>query len=345
MMDATNCQPNGTGSRRRLLKCGLTLVALGMLAGCGIPSPQVQPSPPRMPLVAMLAGVAPPTPRVDAVQRGLRELGYVEGQNVIFEYRYAEGKEERLSQLAAELVALNPQVIVTINSAAIRPVKNATSTIPLVMVADNADPVAVGYIASLAHPGGNVTGLTGLSPAVTQKRLQLLKEAVPGLSRVGMLRNPSSQDRDVLWSETEAAAGTLGLNLRALDVRSADEIESAFDLAVREHVEAIVVVRDPLVTTSRKRIAELAARHRLPAMYASPEFVEVGGLMTYGSDTIEMYRRTAVYVDKILRGAKPADLPVEQAEHFGFVINLKAAHDLGLTIPESVLLRATQVVQ
>lgn len=293
----------------------------------------------------MLAGVAPPTPRVEAVQRGLRELGYVEGQNVTFEYRYADGKEERLPALAAELVSLNPRVIVTINSAAIRPAKNATTAIPIVMVADNADPVAVGYIASLAHPGGNVTGLTGLSPAVTQKRLQLLGEAVPSLTRVGMLRNPASQDRDLLWSETESAARTLGLELRALDVRTAEDFESAFDLASREHIQGIVVVRDPLVTTNRQRIADLAARRRLPAMYASPEFVAVGGLMTYGSDTVEMYRRSATYVDKILRGAKPADLPVEQAEHFEFVINLKAANDLGLTIPESVLLRATDIVR
>lgn len=343
-MGAAHCRRHGGSSRRRFLQGSLALAGLGVLAGCGVPSSQVQP-PSRVPLVAMLAGVAAPTPRVEAVQRGLRELGYVDGQNVTFDYRYAEGKEERLPQLAAELVALNPQVIVTINSAAIRPAKTATATIPIVMVADNADPVAVGYIASLAHPGGNVTGLTGLSPAVTQKRLQLLSEAVPGLSRVGMLRNPASQDRDFLWSETESAARTLGLELRALDARKADDFEGAFELAVQEHLQAMVVVRDPLVTTNRQRIADLAARHRIPAMYASPEFVAVGGLMTYGSDTLEMYRRTAAYVDKILRGAKPADLPVEQAEHFEFVINLKAASDLGLAMPESVVLRATEIIR
>lgn len=330
-------------SRRRFLQGSVAVAGLSLLAGCSIQSPQVQ-APPRVPLVAMLAGVAAPTPRVEAVQRGLRELGYVEGQNVAFDYRYADGKEERLPELAAEVVALNPQVIVTINSAAIRPAKSATTTIPIVMVADNADPVAVGYIASLAHPGGNVTGLTGLSPAVTQKRLQLLKETVTGVSRVGMLRNPASQDRDVLWSETESAARTLGLELRALDVRTADDLEGAFDLATREQIQAMVVVRDPLVTTNRQRIADLAARHRVPAMYASPEFVAVGGLMAYGSDTLEMYQRTAVYVDKILRGAKPADPPVEQAEHFEFTINLKAANGLGLSIPQSVLLRATEVI-
>jgi len=190
-----------------------------------------------------------------------------------------------------------------------------------------------------------LTGLTGLSPAVTQKRLQLLKETLPGLSRVGMLRNLASQDRELLWSETESAARTLGLELRALDVRSPDELEAAFDLAARERIQGIVVVRDPLVTTNRQRIAELAAQRRLPAMYASPEFVDVGGLMTYGSNVYEMYRRTAIYVDKILRGAKPADHPVEQAEHFEFVINLKAAKALNLAIPESVFLRATEIIQ
>ena len=343
-MVATRTPRNRAADRRRLLKSSLALAGLGLLAGCGLPPTLAQP-PARVPLIAMLAGVAAPTPRVEAVQQGLRELGYVEGQNVTFEYRYANGNEERLPELAAELVALDPQVIVTINSAAIHPVKNATATIPIVMVADNADPVAIGYIASLAHPGSNLTGLTGLSPAVTRKRLQLLKETLPTLSRVGMLRNPASRDRDFLWSETESAAGALGLELRALDVRAADELEAAFDLAALERVEGMVVVRDPLVTTNRRRIADLAAQRRLPAMYASPEFVEVGGLMTYGSNTLEMYRRTALYVDKILRGAKPADLPVEQAEHFEFVINLKAANALGLTIPEPVLLWATEVIR
>lgn len=335
-------RPRRAVRRRQLLGVLLALAGARALAGCT--SVVIQPQQAgRLPLVAMLAGLAPPTMRVDAVLEGLRELGYVEGQHVAFEYRYANGAEARLPELASELVALGPQVIVTINSAAIRPAMNATKTIPIVMVADNADPVAVGYIASLARPGGNVTGVAGLSPAVTQKRLQLLKETVPGLARVGMMRNPASQDRDTLWSETEAAARTLGLELLALDVRTADELDAVFALAARERLQGIVVVRDPLITTNRHRIAELAAQQRMPAMYASPEFVDAGGLMTYGSNVYENYRRTATYVDKILRGAKPADLPVEQAEHFEFIVNLKAANALNLTIPQSVMLRATDV--
>jgi len=298
-----------------------------------------------MSLIAILSGLAPPTSRVEAIQRGLGELGYIEGQTIKVETRYANGQEDRLPALAEELVSLNPQVVVTANSAAIHPAMDATKTIPIVMVADNSDPVAIGYIASLAHPGGNVTGLSGLSPAVTRKRLQLLQEAVPGLSRVGVLRNPTSKDRDFLWSETEAAAGQLGLDLQALDVRAPEDFEAAFDLAVRERLQGMVVIRDPLVTTNRARIAEMAAQRRLPAMYASREFVEAGGLMTYGSNIYEMYRRTAIYADKILHGARPADLPVEEADIFEFVVNMKAARALGLAIPESVLLRATELIE
>lgn len=329
--------------RRRVLLAGLA--SAGLFAACTLPLPTRQGGAVKRPLVALLAGVAAPTPRVDAVKDGMRALGYIEGQTVEYVARYADGKEDRLPDLAAELVALSPNILVTINSAAIRPAKSATTSIPIVMVADNADPVAVGYISSLARPGANVTGLTGLTPAITQKRLQLLTEAVPGLSHVGMLRNPASQDRELLWSENEAAAATLGLALHALDVRTPDDLETAFGVAIRERLGGIVVVRDPLITNSRERIAKLAAQHKIPAMYASPEFVEVGGLMTYGSNVLDMYRRTATYIDKILRGARPADLPVEQADHFDLIVNVKAAGDLGLTLPQPLLARATEIVE
>jgi len=237
------------------------------------------------------------------------------------------------------------RVIVTGGSASIGPAKRATMTIPIVMVADNADPVVAGYVASYAQPGGNVTGLTGLSPDVTAKRMEFLKEAVTGMSRVAVLRNPTSPDRQTLWSETTTAAHALGLQLQALDITDPSQLDNLFDAAVRQHADGLIVIRDPLTNTLRARIIALAAQHRLPAMYATREFVDAGGLMVYGSNVFDLYRRTAVYVDKILKGAKPSELPVERAEKIEFVINLKTAKTLGLTIPPSVLARADEVIQ
>ena len=293
-------------------------------------------------------GILSPSPaysgRVEAIRQGLQALGYVEGRNIAIEHRHATTEAE-LPALAAELVRLGVEVIVTGGSASIRPAMGATMTIPIVMVADNADPVVAGYVTSYAHPGGNVTGLTGLSPDVTAKRMELLKDTVPGMSRVAVLRNPASPDRQALWSETTTAARALGLQLHALDVTNPNQLESLFDAAVRGRAHGLIVIRDPLTNTLRPRIIALAAQHRLPAMYASREFVDAGGFMVYGSNVYDLYRRTAAYVDKILKGAKPSDLPVERAEQLELVINLRAAKALGLTIPPAVLARADEVIE
>jgi putative tryptophan/tyrosine transport system substrate-binding protein len=333
-------------SRRRFLGVGLALGAGGLLAGCGFVRSEAgrRAKIPRLGLLSALAADAVRT-RTDALREGLHELGYVEGRSVALEARYADGKEELMPALAAEVVGSGVDLIVTVTSSAIRPAMNATSSIPIVMVADNADPVAVGYVASLAKPGGNVTGLTGLAAATTQKRLELLRTAVPTLSRVAVLRNPESPDREILRSETEAAARTLGLQLLELDVRRAEDVSGAFAAAVDGRAEGLIVLRDPITNSNRPRIAALAQQHRLPAMYATREFVEVGGLMAYGSNVPDLYRRTATYVDKILKGARPGELPVEQAARFDFVINLPAARAIGLSIPEPALIQATELLQ
>ena len=332
--------------RRRFLKSGLALAGLGLLSGCGAPPPQAQ-QPAKVPRLGLIAPGSEQAyaSRVAAIREGLRDRGYVDGENLTIEYRYGEGaSESRLVDLAKELVEARVDLIVTAGSACIRPAMTATTTIPIVMVADNADPVSVGYIASLAHPGGNVTGLTGLSPEVTAKRMELLREAVPGMSRVAVLRNPDSPDRETLRSETEAAATALGLQLQALDVRRPEEIDGAFQAAAAARVEGLVVLRDPLTNTNRPKVVALAAQHRLPAIYASDEFVKAGGLMFYGANVEGLYRRLGAYADKILMGASPADLPVERATHLDFIVNLKVAQALGLAIPQSVLLQATEVI-
>ena len=293
-------------------------------------------------------GILSPTPayagRVEAIRQGLHELGYIEGRNIVIEYR-AASTEAEIATLAVDLARLHVDLIVTGGSASIRPAMQASQTIPIVMVADNADPVVAGYVVSYARPGGNVTGLTGLSPDVTAKRLELLRETVPGMSRVAVLRNPLSPDRETLWNETMDAARRLGLILQLLDLTDAARLESLFEAAYRERAQGLIVIRDPLTNTLRPRIVALASQHRLPAMYATREAVEAGGLMVYGANVFALYRRTAVYVDKILKGAKPADLPVERAERLELVINLKAAKAIGLTIPQSVLTRADEVIQ
>jgi putative tryptophan/tyrosine transport system substrate-binding protein len=332
-------------ARRRLLGYGLLLVAGVVAAGCGpVPgSAERQRKVPRLGLISGLAADAVRT-RTDAIRAGLAELGYVDGRDVELDVRYSDGDEGRLPALAAEAVASGVDLILTVTSSAIRPAMTATSSIPIVMVADNADPVAVGYVASLARPGGNVTGLTGLAASTTQKRVELLRTAVPTLARLAVLRNPDSPDRDLLRSETESAARTLGLELLELDVRRADAIDGAFARAVTWHADGLIVLRDPVTNSNRPTIAALAQRHRLPAMYATREFVEVGGLMSYGSNVPDLYRRTAWYVDKILRGARPAELPVEQADRFDFVVNLAAARALDLAIPQAALAQATEII-
>ena len=279
-----------------------------------------------------------------ALSQGLRELGYAEGQNLIVEGRYSEGREERLVELAGELVRLHVDVIVAGAGQPVHAASRATTTIPIVMT-NHGDPVGSGLAASLARPGGNITGLSILNPEVTGKRLELLKVAVPALSRVAVLWNPGNPIHRQELGQAEAAARALGLQLQELSVRSPDEYKGAFSAMVKEHAGALLVLGDLTVWLNRGRIAELAAGNRLPAMYVQREHVEAGGLMAYGVNLADNYRRAAVYVDKILKGARPADLPIEQPTKFELVINLRTAKALGLTIPPSLLQRADQVIE
>jgi putative tryptophan/tyrosine transport system substrate-binding protein len=281
--------------------------------------------------------------RVDTFRDGLRDLGYVEGKNIVIDYRYAEGKFDRFPELAAELVRLKVYVIVAVSTVAARAAQNATRTIPIVAL--SGDPVETGLVASLARPGGNVTGLASLAPELSTKRLELLKEIVSKVSLVAVLWNPNGPAPVLAFKETQLAAKRLGLLLQSLEVRGPDDFESAFGGAIRERASALLVISDPLTNTHQRRIVELAAKNRLPAIYPIREFVQAGGLMAYAPDRLEQYRRVAYYVDKILKGAKPADLPVEQPTKFEFVINLKAAKQIGLTIPPNVLARADKVIR
>ena len=280
-----------------------------------------------------------------ALDEGLRELGYVEGRNVVFERRFAMGKQERLPDLAAELVRLNVDVIVTGSNPVIAAVKQATATIPVVMTVSR-DPVGSGFIASLARPGGNITGLTNdAGPEIVGKYLELLKEAVPRASRVALLWNPLPPGAETYRKSVESAAVKLGLSLQAVEARGRNEFEGAFAAIARQRVDAVVVLSDPVFFTARKQVVELATKYRLPAVYHAREFVEIGGLMSYGPSLNYQFRRASVYVDKILKGAKPGDLAVEQAAKFELVINLKTAKALGLPIPPSLLLRADDVIE
>ena len=284
-------------------------------------------------------------PHLDAFRQGLRELGYLEGRNVVLEVRYAAGSEEKLPGLAAELVRLNVDVIVAQSGVASTAAKNASKTIPIVM-ASSGDAVRQGLVASLARPGGNVTGLTLVSPELSQKRLEMLREMLPKLSRVGVLWcGGTNVVPESEWAETRAAADVLKLKLSSLEAPSSRDLASAFDLAARQRVEAIIVFDCSRLHPSAARITELSMKSRLPALYPFSFYTDVGGLMSYGPSVQEAAHRAAGYVDKILRGAKPADLPVEQPTKFELVINVKTAKALGLTIPQSILVRADQVIE
>jgi len=283
-------------------------------------------------------------PRLEAFRQGLRDLGYVEGRNIAIEYRWAEGRVERLPDFAVELVGLKVDVIVALSTPDALAAKKATRTIPIVFVTAG-DPVGSGLVAGIARPGGNVTGLSLLAPEIVARQLQLLKEAVPKVSRVAVLSNPANPYTALLVKETEAAARSLGVRVQLVGVRGADALDDAFSAIAKERPGALFVLFDPLLFGQRTRIAEFANKNRLPAMYAHREYAEAGGLMAYGSDLRDNFRRAATYVDKILRGAKPADLPVEQPTKFELVINLKTAKALGLTIPPSLLQRADEVIQ
>jgi putative ABC transport system substrate-binding protein len=281
---------------------------------------------------------------MDAFQQGLRELGYIEGQNIVIERRHAEGKLDRIPELAAELVRLNVDVIVTSGPTATRPAKGATSTIPIVMTFDD-DPVGSGFVASLAHPGGNITGLSTLAPEISGKQLELLKEIVPRLFRVAAFGTSTRQGTAQALKEMELAAGALAVKLQYLDIEDPKYIETAFRAASKGRADALLVLQSPVFNSQRAQIANLAQKSRLPAAYPRREFVEDGGLMSYGASISDLDRRAATYVDKILKGAKPADLPIEQPIKFEFIINLKAAKQIGLTIPPNVLARADKVIK
>jgi putative ABC transport system substrate-binding protein len=279
---------------------------------------------------------------LDALRKGLREMGYVEGRNLIIEYRSADGRAERFPDLTSELVRLKVDLIVTRGTPAARAAKNATETIPVVM-ATMGDPRAI--VASFARPGGNITGVTTFSTELTAKRIELLKELVPNFSRVALLHNMGNPAAPPEWEETKMAARSLGLQAELLDVRSQGDLGRAFELAARQHVDALLIGADGLTQLHQQKIIDLVARNRLPAAYAAREFVEAGGLIAYGVNYPDLYFRFASFVDKIFKGAKPGDLPVEQPAKFELVINLKTAKALGLTIPQSLLLRADEVLQ
>jgi putative ABC transport system substrate-binding protein len=282
--------------------------------------------------------------RTEAFRQGLRELGYVETKNMIIEWRYGGEKSDRVSDLAAELVRLKVEVIVSGGNSATLAAKKATNTIPIVMT-QASDPVASGFVASLARPGGNITGLSTLAPELSGKRLELLKEIVPKLSRVAVLGTSTSPGNAQELREVELAAGALGLKLQYLDVLSFRDIETAFRAASKEQVDAVLMMSGAVGSSQRKEIAELAVKRRFPVMYESARSVEAGALMSYGVSYTDLDRRAATYVDKILKGRSPADLPVEQPIKFEFIINLKAAKQIGLTIPPNVLARADRVIR
>jgi putative ABC transport system substrate-binding protein len=282
--------------------------------------------------------------REEAFRQGLRELGYVEGQNIVIEWRFAQGKTDQVPRNAAELVRLKIDVIVTGGPTDTRAAKGATSTIPIVMTNDS-DPVGNGIVASLARPGGNITGLTALSAELNGKRLELLKETLPGLSHVVALLGPGPQRSTATPKETEDAARSLGVKLQFQDLKEPDDLNRAFEAITKARTGALIVTGGPVASANRKRIVEFAVKSRLPAIYSRREFVEAGGLMSYDPSPNDLSRRAAVFVDKILKGTKPADLPVEQPIKFEFIINLKAAKQISLTIPPNVLARADKVIK
>jgi len=309
------------------------------------PSAQAQ-QPKKLPRIRYLSSTSASatSSRINAFHEGLRELGYVEGKNLVIEWRFAEGKLDRLLALAAELVRLNVDMIVSASTPVTAAVKDATVTIPVVMAHDP-DPVSSGFVASLARPGGNITGLASFAPELSGKRLEVLQEITARLARVALLGYSAEPGYVKVLREIELAAGAFNVQVQKLDVLHPKDIGKAFQAANSGRADAILVLNSPVFIVHRKELADLAIRNRLPAMYYSPEFVEDGGLISYGVSFTDLYRRAPTYVDKILRGAKPADLPVEQPTKFELVINLKAAKQIGLTIPPNVLARADRVIK
>ena len=327
------------------MKKKITVLTLSaMLFALSLPVEAQQPK--RVPRIGYVRVVGIPStsgPNVEAFRRGLRDLGYVEGENILIEFRYAEGKADRIPSLVAELVLLKVDVLVSGDDPTIRVAKQATKTIPIVMLI-NQDPVATGLVDSLARPGGNITGISRLTRELSGKRLELLIEVVPGMARVGILWDSSSEGSKISFQEYQAAARDLKIQLQSLEVRGPD-LDGAFQSAVKGRASTLVVVGGGLLNRHRKQIANYAIKHQLPSMYDSIMWIEPGGLISYSSDDLANYRRAAWIVDKILKGTKPAAIPVEQPTKFELVINLKTAKALNLNIPQSVLFRADRVIQ
>ena len=320
----------------------LTLCAM-LLVLCGSALAQ---QPKKLPRVGFLTAGSPTTiaARIEALRQGLRELGYSEDKNVVIEWRFAEGKLDRLPALVAELVQLKVDVIVSAGAAVTGPAKDATSAIPIVMAQDT-DPVGNGFVASLARPGGNITGLSSYSAELNGKRVELLKEIVPKFSRLAVVGQSTYPGNAQSVKETELAAGALKVQVQYLDVLDPKDIETAFREAGKWRADGVLMLQNNVLNSQRKQTVDLAIKSRLPTIYYAPEFLETGGLMSYATSINDLYRRSATYVDKILKGAKPADLPVEQPKKFEFIVNLKAAKPIGLTIPPNVLARADRVIK
>jgi putative tryptophan/tyrosine transport system substrate-binding protein len=321
-----------------LILVAVVLLALGVIAEAQQPK--------KVPRIGFLAPSDPASQSTEAIRRALRELGYMEGQNIVIEYRYMEGKRDRVPELAGELVRLKVDIIVVSGTGPARAAKNATKTIPIVMTGLGADPVEEGLIESLAHPGGNVTGVTNLGRELGGKRLELLKEAVPKVARVAVLYEPVAGSVREVKELLPVAARALGLTIQPWEVRAADDFERVFAAISKWRPDGLYVpAAGPVMTANQKRIVDFALKSRLPSMYSLRLFVDAGGLMHYGADLADSYRRVAYYVDRILKGAKPANLPVEQPTKFELVINLKTAKQIGLTIPQSMLYRADRVIK
>jgi putative ABC transport system substrate-binding protein len=329
--------------RKRLLGFALSFVVVSILELGASAKAQMTTKTPRIARLSPSSAAAD-APVLEAFRQGLRDHGWIEGKNIVMEYRFSDGKPDRLPQLAAELVRLKVDVILTGATVGALAAKQATNTIPIVVVTTG-DFVASGLVSSLARPGGNLTGLTALGQELSGKRLQLLKEAVPGISRVAVLSNPNNPDSRLSVNDVETAAPTVGVQPQVHEVGEPTGFDGAFQAMSQARVDGLMVLTDAMFLTYRKRIVELSAKSRLPTMYPISEFTNAGGLMFYGASFPAMYRRAAFYVDKILKGAKPADLPVEQPTKFDFVINLKAAKQIGLTIPQWMLMRADKVIK
>ena len=331
-------------SRRRFLCGSLGLASAGMLAGCGVPLPGRQP--PRVARIGVLSQAdANDVDRIGPFREGLRELGYVEGQNLVIEWRFADGKADRLPGLAAELAQLPVDVLVSLGATpAAQAARQASDTIPVVFVGVG-DPVGSGLVASLARPGGHVTGMSNFLAATTTKRVELLAEALPGISRIDVIMNPANPAVQEELARTQEAARALGLRSQPRPVRGAEDFEGSFAAMAGERPDAVILLGDAVYNSHVARLARLALANRLPAMFPFREFAVAGGLMTYGNNLADIFRRGAYFVDKILKGTNPAELPVEQPTKFDFVINLQTARTLGLTIPHSVLQQATEIIQ